>query len=324
MSPVLAFSTNTWTAIGSVATAIAVVVAAVSLWFERRSSKGAAAAQARDNIEDEAAQIRERVKMAAFRTQQVAGQLEVGNAIIDAAWHTAQSVRAQSGAEASADVMRAQIGDPAVALTATIEGWFTSAAAAELREALTALNAADDVAGDLNLFSPIAELLRRVVNDGYPPLIFMRLFLGPPAEIFLKEHQNDDVDALTRALAAHLHSNSSAYFLTRYQSALDSIVSFSQASAAAMVNLDPYTLVGANRAKAGESPEVPITAQLREKLGALQGTFPDVVIAELAEYLQHIETDIDKASAEAKLMDLQSAQKARRAASGAEQTDGVA
>lgn len=288
---------------------MAVLVALGSLLFELRG---------RQKIE--AAQIREKVKVIAFRTRQLVAQLEAGFPLIDAAWHTAQSVRAQAGVEPTAAAMRAQIGDSGVMVTAAVEGWVTSSASAELREAIAALGAADDVAGDLNLFSPIAELLRRIVSDGYPPMIFIQLLVGQPAEAFVRENQDDDIDVLTRSLVVHLHGNSSLHFLARYQYALAAIVAFINTAALAVVNLEPRALVRANQAKSVGSPKVSFTEQLREKLSALRGTFPDSVIAELAGDVEQIEATIDKASAEARLTQLQLAQEGQQRASSRDLT----
>ena len=301
----IAISTNTWTAIGSVGTAAAVVVAGVSLWFERRSRKRTEAAEARERVEDEAAQIREKVKAAASRTREVASQLEKGYALIDASWRCAQSIRAQAGDPPSVGAMRALVGDSGVALTAAVEGWVGSSAAAELRQAISSLAAAEDVAGDLNLFSPIAEILRRIVTDGYPPLIFMRLLTEMPAEAFLEENKDEDVDALTRAVAVHLHGNASLYFITRYESALKAIVAFVGSAGGAMLALDPFQLVGANRAKSAESPELSFTDQLREKLDGLERVLPASVITNLREELERIQVAIGRASAEARLAEMQ-------------------
>jgi hypothetical protein len=286
----VAFSGTTWTAVGSIGTAIAVLVALGSLLFELRGRQRA-----------EVARIREQVQTTAIQIRQFVPLIEDSAPLMDAAWRTALSVRAQAGSDPTANEMRAVIGQPVVALTAAVEGWATSPASDQLQQALASLSATGNLTGHLSLLSPPGELLREIVRDGYSSWLFVRLLGDFPAQKFVSEHQEDDINALTRALTEHLQGNASLYFRVRYESALREIVAFVNTAATALIALKPRNLIHASRAKTTVSVEASFTQQLREGLAGLADTLPAEVVSSLQGKIDRIESSIDKETAEAQL-----------------------
>jgi hypothetical protein len=282
---------TTWTAVGSIGTAIAAAIALGSLFLGWRGRQRA-----------EAARIREQVQATAIRTRQFVPLIEDGSSLFDAAWHAAQSVRAQAGSEPTAAEMRAVIGEPVVALTAAVEGWATSPASGQLRQGLESLSAADNLTGHLSLLSPPTELLREIVRDGYSLSLFIRLLDGFPARKFVSQHQQEeDIDSLTRALTEHLQGNAALYFRVRYEAALQVIVAFVNTAATAFADLSPRDLIVASRAKSAVSVDASFTQQLREGLAGVQGALPPAVITSLRSMVDQIESAIDRERAEEEL-----------------------
>jgi len=164
----LAISGTDWTAIGSVATAIAAAVALVTLFNARRKQ-----------VADEAAVIREQVRTFATHVQRSVREIKSGSARISAARHAAISLRDQVGSTPTAEEMLDCIGDLTVARIASVQGWEASSFAVEFRSGLADLTGADqELRGHLGMFAPAAELLQRLVDDGYSATVFMKLLTG--------------------------------------------------------------------------------------------------------------------------------------------------
>jgi hypothetical protein len=282
-----ALSGNDWTAIGSLGTAVAALIALGSLLVARQTRQAA-----------EAAQIRERVQAFATKIQHLFALLKDGSPLISAAWHTACSLRTQAGKQATGDSLRRLIGDSSSAVTAAIEGWASSPSSAELRALLAELIASDrGLSGHLSLFSPTAELVRGIVSDGYSDTLFIKLLTGEPAHQFASENPHDDLDGLTRSLAAHLQGNASAYFMLRYESALESIQSFVDIAASAIGDLESASLVRAARAKSPIATYPTHTEELRAKVERLKGILPRETLDRLAADVSVIEAAICKDAA---------------------------
>jgi hypothetical protein len=283
----LALSGEDWAAIGSLGTALSVFVAAVSLLIARGRSQ-----------ESKAAQIRQRVQVFATATHRLVALLKEGSPLISAAWHTAHSLRTQAGEQATADGLRHLIGDSSAALTAAVEGWASSQPAAELRGAFAELMASGrGLPGYLSVFWPTAVLLQKMADDGYSNTIFIKLLTDEPAQQFVLAHGDDDLDALTRSLAAHLHGNASSYFLLRYKPALDGVLSFVDTAASALADLESGALVRADRAKLPITAYETYTGELRDKTARLSGLLPPEALGRLDTEISVIEAAISKDSA---------------------------
>jgi hypothetical protein len=290
----LAISGTDWTAIGSVATAIAAAVALVSLFYARRRQ-----------VADEAALIREQIRTFATRVQRAVGEIEGGSARVSAAWHAATSLRDQVGSRPTADDVRACIGNPAVARIASVQGWETSSFAAESRSQLSGLTGADrELRGHLGLFAPAAELLQRLADDGYSASVFVKLLTGEPAAKFVESHTDDDLDALTRSLARHLDANAELYFDMRYASSVSRLERFVDRAASAFIELEPAALVLAARARLPSGTEPTLTAQLRARVKGLTGLLGQQLVDQLLDYVQQVEVSITKEAAEQRLADV--------------------
>jgi hypothetical protein len=237
----LVMSVTPGPAIGSIGTAIAAVVAVLTLLALGRQSR-----------EGEAARIRERLRR--FKTQLIRGAalLESGRPLIAAAWYTALTLRSRLGDPATGEDLRKALSDEATVLSASVIGWASSPATDELTAALNQLVAEQEfLSGDLNLVSSAGALVLGIADDGYSPVLFTRALSEEPLAIFLRENsQIQDVEALTRSVAGHVQSNAAAYFEIRYGEALRSIREFVGIAARAIGDLDSQTLVKLARARA--------------------------------------------------------------------------
>jgi hypothetical protein len=288
-------SSDQWTAIGSIGTALAALIALGSLFAAWRATR-----------EGEAARIREQVRTFASSIKRAVSLLRDGSPLISAAAHTASSLRHQAGPRATADDLRDLIGDHAAVVTAAVEGWTSSPASAELRSAFADLIAADEnLSGDLTVFSPLAGVLRNLVADAYSSTIFINLLSDELAASFRAEHQDDDVEALTRALASHLHGNAAMYFTTRYELALGAIEAFVTTAAAGFAHLESGALGKAARRKTAVEDSPTYTGEMRNELGALAGRLPTATLTSLAGNVDTMEAAISKDAARDRLAQLE-------------------
>jgi hypothetical protein len=285
----IALSSSDWTAVGSIGTALAALVALGSLLVARRKSR-----------DEEAAQFRQRVQTFVVGVQPLLELLRDGSPLISAAWQAARSLRTQAGEEPTADSLRSLIGDSPAALTASVEGWGSSRPAAELRKAFAELKASGrELPGHMSLFWPVVVLLQNMVDDAYSNRLFIRLLTDTPAEHFISEHRDDDLDGLTRSIATHLHGNSAMYFTVRYEAALDAIQAFVEIAGEGFADLDTAALVQAGRAKTPITitTSKTYTGELRERVTRLSDLLPRETVRRLETEIDVIEGAISKDSA---------------------------
>lgn len=290
----LALSITGWTIVGSLGTVVAVVVGAMSLSSERRRSKRDAA----DQVREQADQIRQQIQTFATAVHRVVMLLNDGSALISAASLTARALRAQAGEQPAADSLRRLIGDPPTAVTAAVEGWTSSSAAEELRAALTEMmTAGREIPGDVHLFLPIAQMLKKIADDGYSSTVFIKLLTDEPARMFVNAHGDDDLDDLTRSLATHLHGNAAQYFVVRYSGALAGFQSFVDVAAPGLIDLESSVLVRVARARQSTAHYKTYTDELRGGVARLRDLLPSETLDQLEVEIDVIQTAISKEAA---------------------------
>ena len=121
-------SVTTWTAVGSIGTAVAAAVAALTLLATRFQSR-----------EEEAARIRERLRGFKTALTRAAAVLNSGMPLIEAAWHTADALRSRLRESATVEDLWDLLSEDGMALSASVEGWSSSHATVEMAAALNQL-----------------------------------------------------------------------------------------------------------------------------------------------------------------------------------------
>src|SRR4051794_13116602 len=104
-------SINTWTAAGSVGTAIAAAIGLITLFAVGQQSR-----------EAEAAQIREHLRAFRAAVTRTVALLQDGSPLIEAASLTAAAMRSRLGADATADDLRNLLSEESMALSAAVGG----------------------------------------------------------------------------------------------------------------------------------------------------------------------------------------------------------
>lgn len=185
-----------------------------------------------------------------------------------------------------------------------MEGWGSASAGDELRAAFADLVAAGrELSGQLSIFWPIAVLLRRMSDDGYSNVIFIRLLTDEPASQFLSEHQDEDWEGLVRALAEHLHGNAAGYFVVRYEPGLLEIQAFIDTAATAFAEMGSRALLRAAQAAVSVTSDETYTEELRERVAGLASLLPAETAQRLSEQIARLERSVSKDAAAERLID---------------------
>jgi hypothetical protein len=132
-------------------------------------------------------------------------------------------------------------------LSVSIVGWHKSRAGKEITDRTTVIEIeASRLTGGFRVLAEVLDLLTRIVNDGYSPMIF-RLILtaGKEAESWREvvdtyKPAREVIDQLTVAL----QSNASAYYYARYDKGLKAVLQFVELLVDALVSMADDKLVG--------------------------------------------------------------------------------
>lgn len=243
-----------WTAVGSLATAAAALVALAALLYQWHGRR-----------QDEASVIRTRLAAFASEMREFSRALPEGAPLVSAASHTADWLRDQAGRDATADQLRSLIAGGSAALPAAVEGWSAAPDARALRRRLNSLSSlADGFPGYLGLLVPTVTLLRILLGSGYSSSSFLGLLQGRAAQEFGAAHPDDTVDELRRAVAQHLRSYASQAFLEFGQPLVTDLVSFVTTIAGGFAELDSGKLLRLARVKAPLVNVAPVDEQGHE------------------------------------------------------------
>lgn len=234
----LGLTSSSWTAVGSLATAAAALVALAALLYQWHGRR-----------QDEAAAIRARLGAFAAQMREFSRILRHGAPLISAASHTADWLRDQGGEDPTGENLRSLIAGGSAAAPAAIEGWSVARDARELRRALDTLSSlADAFPGDLGLLVSTVTLLRILLGSGYSSESFIGLLQGRSAQALVAAHPDDTVDELRQAIAEHLRRYATAAFVEFGQPVITNLVAFVTTVAGGFAALNSRKLLRVARA----------------------------------------------------------------------------
>jgi hypothetical protein len=253
-----------WTAIGSIATAAAALIAVgailVPLYVTRRR-----------NNSERAARLRDAVTTFAESTQRLTASFENGSSFALVAAAITDYIRQQLPESATMDDAWQFLGDPRNGLRAALVGLANASASAATPELEAMQITAHDFVGELDLLSSAGQMFFRTVEGG-TRAVFVRLLESVPVELLKQKDKSTSVHELLWNLASSLHSNSALIFVSQGFGVLQELNSIIGTVAAAQRRLDTAQLLRAARSKGAMEPPDDLLPRisLLEKRGVLK------------------------------------------------------
>lgn len=276
-----------WTAVGSLATAAAALVALVSYVQGNKKSH-------RDRTELEARDYRTRIGAFSTAASNLTDAIQNGTDHVMAARYTALDLRSRVPSGASASDLWRLIDDGPQALSAAVAGWravdsdsFPDSIAARR---LDFRIAAKNLPGRLGGLAAVGALIRNLETDTTGQ--FMKLLSdgGAALKALISATTADEV---AQGIEDRLQADVATYIVVRYEDALNMIDEYVTRLAGALTELSDTELnrVARQRTEAGAAAET-YTDEIRVGLGELTAVLSTEALAELDALVSGIERSI--------------------------------
>jgi hypothetical protein len=292
-------SESFWTMVGSLATAGAAVVALLAFLGEMYTTR-------RQRERREAQTLRQNLQRVVDANHTLSALLREGDPLIYGAAVIGDTFGARLGPlPTSADFWRELKDHHGACLLAAVKGWDSSPVTERLNHLIDRQGeAALSLTGKLALVAEATTILSGITHDAYSPIVFSNVFeaLSHPALPFLDRNKHEqDVHALVRHLSHELMSNTSAYFATRYLTAVERIAQFVKASSNALMNLDDKALLRASQSDEQAFHTGTHMGNMKNLLDQLQESIGNDSYTRLSVLLAEIETGVSKEAAAERL-----------------------
>lgn len=191
-----------------------------------------------------------------------------------------------------------------LALSITITAWeeAESTSAVSAKAAALVLRS-QQLPGGLSLFNPLANLIERICRDGYSYKVFNDMLNA--SHLMLKDKMSLSLSEMQNSLVCSLQGTASAYFLSRYDKALQEIALFVELSVKSFLSLPDKRLTEvAARTEDWRELPVNLTSQVNLLLKQVEKDLPTEIFKRLQILLERIEAFIGKSSAQDELNNL--------------------
>ena len=212
-----------------------------------------------------------------------------------------------------ASVLRELDNESPLALSIAITSWTETPVTSLVTDKMTALSLrAQRLQGKLLLFDPLTKLLEGIVRDGYSSMIFFRLLsAGEVLSGALREEWNKPLSEVQNALVCRLQSDASAYFLVRYEKAIEQVLRFAEIAVKTLTGLSDKMLYSlATHPEIILETTATFTGEIRQRLRELQGNIPVDSYKRLETISENIETFASKEFANEEIRKLSSSKRA--------------
>lgn len=215
-------STTAWlSAIGSISTGLAAVIALIAIIITIRSNSA-------DRERTSAAEVRRNLSMLAQESEVLSRLLDDGSPLIVGSRHITKELEARLGPTPTPDTLWAHLrNDKPMMLSVAITGWSWSELSKRIDDLLANLRRISvGLYGQVSLLRYPVELYDGIANDAYSGMIFFRM-LTDANHILLQDERNEkSVPEILSALAGELQSNAAAYYAACYQEVSTDIDAF--------------------------------------------------------------------------------------------------
>ena len=284
-------------AIGSIATGVATLVAILALLYSVHSYN-------KDQEQQKAAQIRQNLGTLRNRSNELSALLTDGSVLIYGSSSVTKELRSRLPSTAtSKEFWEYLSSDDGLLLSIAVEGWLSSPQTTILRDVINQIEqAALSLNGLLLIFSYAQQLLKGIVDDGYSPIIFLRIFslLGKNSEYkFFHDHEKEDnINKLINAVNLELQGDSALYFKLRYYDAVSQLTLFLMELSEILLDLEASKLISISKTESKSSPtEATRTGSIKILLQKLKPYIPPEKHGELLELVNEIEKSVSKEQA---------------------------
>lgn len=288
------------TAIGSIATAVAAIVALVTFIAALRQRQA-------EILRETANSIRKNLFTIVQESEGLYDVLRSGNPLLIGAHEVAAEYGQRLGPSATPEDFWRYLGkDDQLMLSVSVNGWHRAKQTDMVDESVRRLkNSSTSFRGNLSVIRYAIELLDRIINDAYSPMIFVTI-LQKASDIAMRQYRAEtSLPALVNSLSNELMSSSAGYFAARYYNSIRLIKEFIESMSYSISDLDDAEIVSVTKDKTREIERMPyITDKMRTLLEKMEGPLTDEAFKELTTLIDKIEHSISKESAASELTSL--------------------
>ncbi|MEE9275616.1 MAG: hypothetical protein V3V62_09950 [bacterium] len=275
-------------AIGSLATAGALIVAIIVF--------GLAASESRSESEKRAADaIRKTLVSAAQESQALRDIVRGGSPYVAAAAEIADEFGRRLGPAAASRDFWAHLGaDKSMMISIATRGWNASPPTRKIERRMAELKRLRVLLrGKLVVLVHPIELLDSVVRDGFSPLIFYRVLTAAPELLMTGKRDERRVVALLNALTAGMQNSAIAVYVAGHQKLGRLLNEFIQKAASALADLEDEALLALARSRSKTPPRgATHTGRMLVLLGDLRSFLPKEAHQKLARISLSIKREI--------------------------------
>jgi len=285
-------------AIGSIASGVATLVAILALLYSVQSYN-------KDQEQQKAAQIRQNLGTLRNRSNELSTLLTDGSVLIYGSSSVTKELRSRLPSTAtSKEFWEYLSSDDGLLLSIAVEGWLSSPQTTILRDVNSQIEqAALSLNGLLLILSYAQQLLKGIVDDGYSPIIFLRILslLGKNSQYgkFFHDHEKEDnINKLINAVNLELQGDSALYFKLRYYDAVSQLTLFLMELSEILIDLEDSKLISISKTESKSAPtEATRTGSIKILLQKLKPYFPPEKHDKLLELVNEIEKSVSKEQA---------------------------
>ena len=291
--------TAIWTAVGSTATGFAAIIALIA-YISDRNAKERAMNQAKAN------EIRTILRGMSQQSEILYKMLSSGVPLILGASEIVSEYVSRLNPNANEQEFWRDVEDEPLMLSVCLVGWSRSPQTDKLQECVDRMDSTVVVLhGLLRVLEMPMQMLDSIVNDGYSPLIFFRMFRDTKGLLRKGVETETSIRVLINHLCSRMQSDASLHFVARYSTAIEQLNGLIQLLCLAMVDLDDRQLLAlSGRPLKGMADITTRTGAMKVALERLGDFMPADAIDKANVLVNEIEVSVSKETAAKKLGNL--------------------
>lgn len=288
-------------AIGSIATAIATLIALIALYITIHNYR-------QDLRRQQAAQIRQNLRTLINQSYSLKTLLTDGSTLIYGSSAITRELRSRLSPSADSKEFWGYVrGDDHLLLSVAVVGWYSSSQTMLLGNLVNQIEQCVlSLSGKLIILSYPVQMLGVIVNDACSPVIFQQIFSAEgKTHTFFQEHEKErSIDKLINALTLELQGNSALYFSIRYLNAVNQVNDFIKELSDTLLDLEDSKLIRISKIESKDALAQPTrTGSMKVVLEELKSNFPTEKHNRLLGMVNEIEKAVSKEQAAKNLED---------------------